>query len=160
MIWLEVFSQIRLADWGGWMDLTISELKVSPPAWVTWVVTLVDLSSVKIGRIEFELLALFGGIVDCARRGKMNSTVSPCRTEGLLTGRRQEKELKLTVVRRDAFPARISHGVNSSLHQRQRLPRSSRLSRFPPKSKPCHAPCRPQIQRIQEQRRLVGGRRR
>jgi hypothetical protein len=34
------------------MGLTISELKVSPPAWVTWVVTFVDLSSVKMERIE------------------------------------------------------------------------------------------------------------
>ena len=64
------------------MDLTISELKVSLPAWVTWVVTLVDLSSVKMGRIESELAALFGGIVDCARRGKMNNT-SRCQSEGL-----------------------------------------------------------------------------
>jgi hypothetical protein len=51
--------------------------------------------SVVKGRLESELAELFGGVVDCAWRGKMDNMVeSPCRPGGHLTGRRNMAKSK------------------------------------------------------------------
>ena len=82
------------------MDLAMSELEVSPPAWVPPSITLDSsisgrMLSVVKGRHESELADLFCGVGDCAWRGKMDNMVeSPCRPERRLTGRRNMTKAK------------------------------------------------------------------